>query len=77
MVGAIAFYEDRQLAKSDNEAQREELNRQSQELGKRLSIAPSGQHDDILREMNEIERELQEIALDDRLRSNMEGGSEA
>ena len=68
--------EDRQLTKPDSQTQSEELNRRSQELSKRLSIASAGQRDEILKEISEIGRELQELSLDDRLRSSMEGGSE-
>lgn len=75
-MGATPPREDRQLTKLDSEAQREELNRRAQELSKRLTIAPSAQRDEILEEMTEMGRELQELSLDDRLRSSMEGGSE-
>ena len=68
--------EDRHLTWPDNDSEREELNRRSQELRERLSTAPPAERDEVLKEMNEIGRQLRELDLDDRLRSSMEGGSE-
>ena len=68
--------EDRQMTGSDNDSEREELNRRSQELRERLSTPPPAERDEVLKEMNEIADQRRELDLDDRLRSSMEGGSE-
>ena len=64
------------MTRPDNNSEREELNRRSQELRERLSTARPAECDEVLKEMNEIGRQLRELDLDDRLRSSMEGGSE-
>ncbi len=61
---------------SDNDSEREELNRRSQELRERLSTVRPAECDDVLKEINEIARQRRELDLDDLLRSSMEGGSE-
>ncbi len=71
-----AAREDRQLTSPANDSEREELNRRSQGLRERLSTTPPAERDEVVREMNEIARQLRELDLDDRLRSSMEGGSE-
>ena len=58
------------------DAEREELNRQHQELRVRLEAEPADSRDSILAEMRVIMWELQELNLDDQLRSSMDGGSE-
>ena len=68
--------EDRQMTRPDNDSEREELNRRSQEILERLSTAPPAERDEVLKEMNEIADQRRELDLDDRLRSGMEGGSE-
>ena len=58
------------------DAEREELNRQHQELRVRLEAEPADSRDSILAGMRVIMWELQELNLDDQLRSSMDGGSE-
>ena len=58
------------------DAEREELKRRHQELRVRLEAAQLGDRDTILEEMRVIMWELQELNLDDQLRSSMDGGSE-
>lgn len=58
------------------DAEREELNRRHQELRVRLETEPADNRDSILAEMRVIKWELQELNLDDQLRSSMDGGSE-
>ena len=58
------------------DAERDQLNRRRQELNERLSAAPPDERDEILKELDEIARQLQELDLDDRIQSSMEGGSE-
>ena len=58
------------------DGEREELNRQHQELRVRLEAEPADSRDSILAEMRVIMWELQELNLDDQLRSSMDGGSE-
>lgn len=55
---------------------REELNRRVEGLNQRLSAAAPGERDEILKEIDEIARQLRELDLDDRIQSSMEGGSE-
>ena len=59
-----------------SDAEREELNRRHQELRVRLEAEPADDRDTILEEMRAIMWELQELNLDDQLRSSMDGGSE-
>ena len=59
-----------------SDAEREELNRRYQELRVRLEAEPPDDRDTILEEMRAVMRELQELNLDDQLRSSMDGGSE-
>ena len=60
----------------DNDAEHEELNRRYQALNERLSAAPPDERNEILKEIDEIARQLRELDLDDRIQSSMEGGSE-
>ena len=58
-------------------AEREELNRRHQKLGARLEAEPPEVSDaSLVEELRVITWELQELDLDDLLRSSMEGGSE-
>ena len=59
-----------------SDAEREELNRRHQKLRVRLEAEPPDDRDTILEEMRVIMWELQELNLDDQLRSSMDGGSE-
>lgn len=59
-----------------SDAEREELNRRYQKLRVRLEAEPRDDRDAILEEMRAIMWELQELNLDDQLRSSMDGGSE-
>ncbi len=68
--------EDRQVTRPENDSEREDLNRRSQELRERLSTARPAERDEVLKEINEIARQRRELDLDDLLRSSMEGGSE-
>ena len=61
---------------SHDDAGREELNRRYEGLKERLSAAPPDERDEILKEIDEIARQLRELDLDDRIQSSMEGGSE-
>ena len=60
-----------------SDAEREELNRRHRELRVRLEAEPPDDRDAIHEEMCAIMWELQELNLDDQLRSSMDGGSEA
>ena len=60
-----------------SDAESEELNRRYQKLRVRLEAEPRDDRDAILEEMRAIMWELQELNLDDQLRSSMDGGSEA
>ena len=60
-----------------SDAEREEFNRRYQKLRVRLEAEPPDDRDAILEEMRAIMWELQELNLDDQLRSSMDGGSEA
>ena len=55
---------------------REELNRRYGGLNERLSAAPPDERYEILKELDEIARQLRELDLDDRIQGSMEGGSE-
>jgi len=59
-----------------SDAEREELNRRYQKLRVRLEAEPRDDRDAIHEEMRTIMWELQELNLDDQLRSSMDGGSE-
>ena len=59
-----------------SDAESEELNRRYQKLRVRLEAEPRDDRDAILEEMRAIMWELQELNLDDQLRSSMDGGSE-
>ncbi len=64
------------MLRGHNDARREELDRRRQELDERLIAAPPDERNEILKEIDEIARQLRELDLDDRIRSSMEGGSE-
>ncbi len=55
---------------------REELNRRYEGLNERLSAAAPDERHEILKEIDEIARQLRELDLDDRIEGSMEGGSE-
>lgn len=59
-----------------DDAGREELNRRYERLNERLLVAAPGERNEILKELDEIARQLRELDLDDRIQSSMEGGSE-
>ncbi len=61
----------------DNHPERDLLNRRSHELNERLQGALRHERNEILKQIDEIARQLRELDLDDRIRSSMEGGSEA
>ena len=59
-----------------DDAGREELNRRYERFNERLSAAAPDDRDEILKEIDEIARQLRDLDLDDRIQSSMEGGSE-
>lgn len=70
------LHEDRKMTTPDNDTEHEELNRRTQALNERLSGAAPDERNEILKEIDEIARQIREMDLDDRLRGSMEGGSE-
>ncbi len=60
----------------ESDTEREELSRRRQNLNERLLAAPPDERNQILKEIDEIVRQLRELDLDDRIQSSMEGGSE-
>ncbi len=64
------------MTPGQDDAGREELDRRYGGLNERLSAAPPDERHEILKEIDEIARQLRELDLDDRIQSSMEGGSE-
>ena len=60
----------------DNHPELDILNLRYHELNERLPGALRHERNEILRQIDEIARQLRELELDDRIRSSMEGGSE-
>ena len=60
----------------DSDAEHEELNRRYEGLNGRLSAAAPDERHEMLKQIDEIARQLRELDLDDRIQSSMEGGSE-
>ncbi len=68
--------EDWKVIMSHDDAGREELNRRNEGLKERLLAAPPDERDEIVKEIDEIARQLRELDLDDRTHSSIEGASE-